>query len=190
MLQRDGYRDPYRDHPKEILARLPAQEIENAVKDAIFKKFKTIENLADLFGMDVEKARRNLEYISSKYKTLDVAVEKFITKVSVGTDVLKIQINLLSLENIIKGNMNVDLELEKSKTIISQPYKTRRAKLGALIIEPADAQDPDVFDLPSGQFKAWIQGIIWREEHFNGMTLQAIADREGFSATHILKYVK
>ena len=48
----------------------------------------------------------------------------------------------------------------------------------------------DPFDRPEPEIRAWVQGIIWRDEHFRGMALEQIAIREGVSATHIVKYIK
>jgi hypothetical protein len=55
-------------------------------------------------------------------------------------------------------------------------YKTSRAKQGAIVIEAKD--ETDVFDLPSTNLKKLVQGVIWRDEHFDGMALKDIALRE------------
>ena len=47
----------------------------------------------------------------------------------------------------------------------------------------------DPFDLPPQQLKNLIRGVIWRDEHFAGMSMKAIADREGLSKAGVQKIV-
>ncbi|HRJ11967.1 MAG TPA: hypothetical protein PKW15_01850 [Alphaproteobacteria bacterium] len=35
-----------------------------------------------------------------------------------------------------------------------------------------------MFDLPSHELRDLIRGFIWRDEHFNGMTIREIAKRD------------
>jgi hypothetical protein len=74
---------------------------------------------------------------------------------------------------------------EDTKEIIV-PYITRRAHRGAIVIQPdrPDA-DKDPLDLPSGELRNLIRGLIWRDEHFGGKTLRDIAKRERFSEGYV-----
>lgn len=63
-------------------------------------------------------------------------------------------------------------------------YTIRRAKKGALVIAP-EKQHKDIFDLPLNELKKLVQGFIWRDEHFSGMTLRDIAKREEFSEGYV-----
>ncbi len=47
----------------------------------------------------------------------------------------------------------------------------------------------DPFELPPQQLKNLIRGVIWRDEHFAGMSMKAIADREGLSKAGVQKIV-
>lgn len=180
----------YRDHPKGIMARLPAQEIENAVTKAVAERFKSIESLASVLTVNAEENRRSLEYIVAQ-NIPPLPVQDILEKIIVNADTLNIRIKTAALHDFIKERFEIDVgSPESSKIDIIIPYKIRRSRNGAVIIEPANTDQSDPFDMPASELKSWIQGIVWREEHFNGMTLQAIADREGFSATHILKYIK
>lgn len=64
------------------------------------------------------------------------------------------------------------------------PFKIRRAYKGAIILQP-DNKNHDPFDLPPHELRNLVKGTIWREEHFNGMTLPDIAKRDGFSKQHV-----
>jgi len=37
--------------------------------------------------------------------------------------------------------------------------------------------------------KTLVRGIIWRDEHFQGMTLEEIAKREGLSASYVANVI-
>lgn len=57
-----------------------------------------------------------------------------------------------------------------------------RAQDGAVVIQ---SEYKDVFDLPPKALKKLIQGVIWRDEHFDGMAIKAIARREGCSHDYV-----
>jgi hypothetical protein len=78
--------------------------------------------------------------------------------------------------------------LSKETAIIVGAYNTRRARKGAVVIEP-EKPDWDIFDLPRDQLKKLVQGFIWREEHFQGLTLRQIAEREDLSDSYVGKQI-
>jgi hypothetical protein len=43
--------------------------------------------------------------------------------------------------------------------------------------------------MPSGELRNLIRGLIWRDEHFGGMTLRDIGNREGFSEGYVGKCI-
>lgn len=51
------------------------------------------------------------------------------------------------------------------------------------MIEPDGPKD--IFDLPPTKLKKLVQGFIWRDEHFDGLTLKEIARREGCSEAYV-----
>jgi hypothetical protein len=57
-----------------------------------------------------------------------------------------------------------------------------------VVIEP-EKPDRDIFDLPSDQLKKLVQGFVWRNEHFQGLTIRQIAEREGLSDSHVGKQI-
>lgn len=67
-------------------------------------------------------------------------------------------------------------------------YNTRRGKKSSLVIEP-EKPDRDIFDLPPDQLKKFVQGFIWRDEHFQGLTIRQIAEREGLSDSYVGKQI-
>lgn len=74
---------------------------------------------------------------------------------------------------------------------IELPSVIGRAKTGSLILAApkSAAETNDPFNRPEEEIRRWVQGIIWRDEHFRGMPMEQIAKREGVSATHIYRLV-
>ena len=105
---------------------------------------------------------------------------------------VSIRINTAAFRNWLTQTYSVALpEPIKSDHEIDVPFVTGRAKTGSLILAPANKarNTHDPFDRPEPEIRSWVQGVIWRDEHFRGKPLQQIASREGVSATHILKYI-
>ncbi len=73
---------------------------------------------------------------------------------------------------------------------IKIPYITRRAHKGSISSE-ADkgSAGRDPLDLPSGELRNLVRGLIWRDEHFGGMTLRDIGKRQGFSEGYVGKCI-
>jgi len=63
------------------------------------------------------------------------------------------------------------------------PLMVSKARRGAIVIEPVGPKD--IFDLPHIKLKKLVQGIVWRDEHFDGLTLKEIAGREGCSEAYL-----
>ena len=63
-------------------------------------------------------------------------------------------------------------------------YTTKRARSGATIIEPTSTKR-DLFDIPKADLQKLTQGLMWRDEHFDGMSLKDIAKREDYSEAYV-----
>jgi hypothetical protein len=63
------------------------------------------------------------------------------------------------------------------------PFTVGKAKSGAIVIKPDGPKD--IFDLRPNKLKKLVQGIIWREEHFDELTLKEIARREYCSEAYV-----
>ena len=90
-------------------------------------------------------------------------------------------------ENSYKISINPQAETFQ----IEIPFVTGRAKSWALVLEDESGieKKKDVFDMPSDELQRWLQGVIWRDEHFRGMPIERIAARENVSSSHIHKYI-
>ncbi len=63
-----------------------------------------------------------------------------------------------------------------------------RANKGAIIISSKNG-DYDPLDLAPHQLRNLVRGIVWRDEHFDGMSIEGIAAREGLSKSSVRKII-
>lgn len=179
----------YRDHPKGIIARLPAQELEDLVCRAVEGLFRE-PTLSEIFGLDRED--ENLRHIAGQTFDARDLLRVLGIRIVVQERQIVISISTHALQKGLSGKYRVSLpEPLLNRLDLEVSFVTGRAKTGTLILQPANKvrNMPDPFDRPEPEIRAWVQGIIWRDEHFRGMPLQKIAAREGVSHTHILKYI-
>lgn len=176
-----------RNHPDGLLGRLPAHEIESAIENSIRNYLSNRESVADLFDLDKQDNAEVLQAVIDHQRSIpmDHLAKNCIERVVIETDKLEIQININNLAESLSSLTKVKIyELQDSVRTISAPHSIRRVKKGALVIAP-EKSEQDIFDLPSEQLKKLIQGFIWRDEHFAGMTIKGIVSRESYSQSYI-----
>ena len=172
----------YEDHPNKQVERIPAHEIEGVVYKAIWK------NIPELIQ---GTSAHILEHIikNEQSVTADNFMRKVVKKVTVGLEDLTIEINLKSLKEVLDNKFKVSVHVDGEAQEIIWPYKIAKGKKGTLIIQSnADGGDP--LDMPPEQLQRLVQGIAWRDEYFEGMTLKEIAAREKCSDSYVSKCIK
>ncbi len=115
-------------------------------------------------------------------------VQGIIQHITIQSDSIEIELNIEELCNAFTEATGVKIHSPKETAHIVGAYNARRAKKGAVVIEP-EKPDRDIFDLPPDQLKKLVQGFIWRDEHFQGLTIRQIAEREGLSDSHVGKQI-
>lgn len=74
---------------------------------------------------------------------------------------------------------------------IEVPFRLGKSWHGAVVIRPPETGTPeDMFDLPSHELRDLIRGFIWRDEHFNGMTIREIAKRDKRSDAFVGRMIR
>lgn len=174
----------YRDHPKGIMARIPAHEIEKTVTDAIKAWLTNAEEWQKAFpGITEEHAywlTENLLPVRSRF------IKTIIKKVIVQSDHLNIDISTKKLREEIENHAELSLGTTVTPTItINTAYKTSRAKRGSVIINSPARSQNDPFDIPTDQLKRIVRGTIWRDEHFAGVPIKQIAQEGGHSENYV-----
>lgn len=174
---------------EDALDRIPAHEIENRVEEAIRKKLSEFESAASLLNIDTAFQPDLIQAINQKQMCLPGRniVLKSVEKVVIDQTQITILVKIERLSQVIGESLSIAMPKISDETKeINVPYISRRAHRGAIVIEP-DRQnvERDPLDLPSGELRNLIRGMIWRDEHFGGMTLRDIAKRERFSEGYV-----
>jgi DNA invertase Pin-like site-specific DNA recombinase len=177
----------YKDHPKGVLSRIPAHAIESAVVNAIKQNLKNENGIAELLGLDIREDCDAIDYIQRHYESFsDNELISVIGKIRLDTDILMIDINLHLMRELIARRLVLKMppNEDKETACIKASYHARKSYLGSVIVEPKS--DNNILNNlhPKAQ-KTLVRGIIWRDQHFQGMTLNEIASREGLSATYV-----
>lgn len=175
----------YRDHPKGVMARIPAHEIEQVVCDAL--RSRLIEALA----LDQIDDLTVIDHINRHAPFTEGLVKICVNKIIVGQKTLEIDIHAARLHQTLEKELDIVIPKKygkpNHKTFVS--FTIRRAYKGAIILKPKNDDEHDPFDLPPQQLKNLIRGIIWRDEHFSGMAMSNIAKREKLSKAGIRKII-
>lgn len=180
----------YRDHPKGVIARIPAHEIEIFVHKAVEDILRDKAQTADALGLNKENDYKTLSLISSGLANLTELVGT-VQRIIVDVDSLTIKINRSGLCKYLGQalDLKIELPLDRITHDLTLPYTTKRALKGVVIIKP-DQQKKDMFDLPPQELRNLIRGFVWRDDHFKGETLEQIAAREGFSDAFVGRLIR
>lgn len=171
----------YKDHPKGVLARLPAHEIEKFVEQTLRQQILSL--CADIEPQQLKYVRNHQDKIPYN-ELLNDCVEKII--LNIDTVILYIKPSLLS--TLIEVYLKLNIKVKQIPYELTVPFRLRKSSHGTQIIE-TPSQDKGLFDLPSATLKKIILGTIWREDHFNGATLKDIAKREKYSQAYVGKAI-
>ena len=164
-----------KSHPRFKRARFPAHEIEKVVEGALRNH---------LHDFVLDKDNSCFMYFIENHAALPSydLVRSLISKVIVQENSLQLHIQPKKLEKLASRHLGISLECSEDELVIEEPFKSERSDDGAIII---NSKNRDVFDLPPKLLKKLVQGVIWRDEHFDGMAIKAIARREGCSHDYV-----
>ena len=169
----------YRNHPKGLISRLPAHEIERVIELNLRK------NIAELLKEPDETRQAHLIKHMPEIPG-PVLIKSLVTKITIDLDHLKISINpdglRIPAQNFLQISLLENAIMEDNITV---PYSVRRGRNGAIIINPNQHSKKDIFDLPADELKRLIQGIDWRDRHFAGEQMSDIAKAEGYSSSYV-----
>ena len=174
-----------RNHPKGVISRLPAHEIETSVLDAIAAEMRDIKKLSGMLGLDAASSSQMLEHITkSRVPIHDLYAS--IHRIVVDTDRLTIEVSTKILVGCINAALNTGLAIDDTDKTYSLilPYYTKRACRGAVVIQTGDAKD-----LLDRKLEPLVKGTIWRDEHFKGKPFSEIARENGCSRSFVVRLV-
>ena len=168
----------FKDHPKGLMARLPATEIEDVISRSL---------RAHISGALSRGADHEQQYVLQNLdKFSDEDLTKFVAKrISIGSDEINLSVHSAGLHELVQDKLSIALgnkiQLDEQLTI---PYCVKQGRSGCLVINPDD-KDKDLMALPADELKRLVQGIIWRDRHFAGETIVGIAESENYSRTFV-----
>lgn len=162
-----------RGHTNGAIARIPAQEIEDFIEQQVRATLSNTRKIAEASSIDH----------TENYEALQSAAQK-----SGGMKVSEV-FSLLKKAVISPDSITLEIDLYKLKlpaTVkITVPFQSRKSWRGAVVIQPASSESKDTIDLPPRELRDLIRGLIWRDEHFNGMTIRDLAASEGHSEVFV-----
>ena len=166
------------------MARLPAHELEKTIVKAVRK------DVPDILDLDPSEDYRVIDHIKGNPSEGDELVKSCVQKIMVGQEVLTIEISPERLRSFLEEKLKLTIpsKLDQRPHTISVPFSTTRASKGAIIMSPKNG-DHDPLDLPPHQLRNLVRGIVWRDEHFDGMSIEDIAAREGLSKSGVRKII-
>lgn len=172
----------YRDHPKGTMVRIPAYEIEKFVTDTIETK------LLDILALDPIDDQHSIQHITGKNIPHSTLITEGVNNITVNQSCLEIDVNPARMRETLKAYLELDIPERSKETshVLSVPFKLNRANRGAIILKPENSSR---LDLPPEQLKNLVRGVVWRDEHFAGMSMRAIARRENMSEAGIRKII-
>lgn len=164
--------------PDGSISRVPAHELETIVEQAIR------ERMVELLPPETEPDI--LDYILKNQDAIPTPdlIRSCVERVIIGFNQITIKVNPSPLCQIIEKEFKIRIQTQDALIKLEIPFKMGKAKRGAVVIRPTDTH-PDVLDLPPEKIKKVVQGIIWRDEHFGGMTLRDISLREKCSEAYV-----
>ena len=169
-----------RDYPKHIIARIPADGLEDLIIKAVTELLKG-KSILDILGIN-ESDKKNVDWIAKQedhVKATDI-IKTTLKQAVVHEDNIALQFNWPELVKVLSAQLKMDVSApDKDIYAHSIPFSTRRAEKGALVIR-AKAKDEkdDPFDKTPLEMKNWVRGIVWRNEFFKGTMIADIAKRE------------
>ena len=169
-------------------SKLPASEIEKTVQNKFLKALKNLDVVSSIFDLpliDYIKDFTEIANTINKNHTQNLAKE-CVDRVMLHDERIDIYINRQALINFCQGASNITLPMtEKEPYILTNTFKTQRTTKGAIIISNSD----NPLDLPPNTIKQWVQGIVWRDEHFDGKSMKQIAQERNVSSAYIAKCI-
>jgi len=172
-----------RAHPKHLIARLPAHEIEQVIENALR------DHLPNMWPGDASDQSRDHFLRNQDVIPSQDLIREIVSKVTIDLEKVVIRFQAHGLENLTNRFFQLNLQdIQLNLQPLSIAYNTKKTERGAVVIEAED-QLRDMFAVSPGTLKKLIQGIVWRDEHFKGTDLKDIAIKYGHSEGYVGKVI-
>ena len=175
-----------REHPKHIIARIPADSFENMIVRAVTDLLKG-DKIIEILNIK-ESNQINANWLVKREGQIKInEIMKSVEQSIVHEDKVILCFNWPALVKTLSGHLDVEFSPpEKEIYNYTIPFSTRRAEKGALIIQSkAKEEKDDPFAKTPLELKNWVRGIVWRDEFFKGTMIADIAKREKIDPRYV-----
>lgn len=93
-----------------------------------------------------------------------------------------IKLDPTKFKKLVEEYLNVSVTGSDEIFEITLPFQTSRGRDTSIIIQSGEK---DIFDISAEDTKKLVQGIVWRDEHLDGVHINEIAKRENYSSRYI-----
>ncbi len=176
-----------RDHPKHVIARIPAESFETMLVQTIDGLLKG-DRLLNILGI-AKRDRTNVAWLAKRQgqiKTGDV-IKHALKEAIIHEDKVILTFNWPALVKKLSSHLEVELPSPETKIYRhSVPFSVTRAGKGTGIVQ-AKARDgkPNPFARTPLELRNWVRGTIWRNEFFKGTMIADIAKREKIDPRYV-----
>ncbi len=160
--------------------------------DVVFsgRNERSAKEVLHILGLDPAEDYRVIDHIKGHLPEGDELVKSCVQKIMVGQEILTIEASQERLRSFLEEKLKLAIPNNAVQPlhILSVPFSTTRANKGAIIMSRKNGEH-DPLDLPAHQLRNLVRGIVWRDEHFDGMSIEDIAAREGLSKSGVRKVI-
>jgi hypothetical protein len=180
-----------RDHPSNIIARIPSETFEKTVLKAA-NELLSGDQLLSVLGIGEDNLKL-AKWVKANAHQLELnEVLACLNKAVVHEQEVVLHFNWPNLVNYIDRQLKIELlQPGQVEYLHNIPFTTRRADKGALIMCSKDESvENDPFDKSPLELKNWVRGIVWRDEFFDGTMITDIAKREKLDARYVGRLIE
>ena len=169
------------------VSKIPVHEIETIIEGALRDSLGNIKKAAEVLYLHEEYDNYLLNKIiecSTCISMRDLLTG--VKKITLTEMRVILSLDVANMRKLVSNQAKADFPDGGFKSIheIVVPYKKTRVSKGAIVIQPEGGKK-DMLDLPPPELKKLIQGFAWRDEHFKGLTIRQIAQREKVSDSYV-----
>ena len=179
-----------KDKSNKTIHRLSATEIEPFVEKVIREHLTDLDKVITLFDFDPAQHVDLYKTISENQSLIETQdlINLSVKKIIVYPNKMLIRLTTAKLfEYLVEELGLISNHIVSEEKEIETEFMTRSTNKGAIKVEPKrnGVADNILENLSPIELRNLVRGMIWREDHFNGMSLKEIASRDDVSDNYV-----
>jgi DNA invertase Pin-like site-specific DNA recombinase len=178
-----------RNHPKHVIARIPAEQIEKIISNAVKDCLINSEKMSQVLNVDDQAL---LSFLKENFDNtwINEIIKHVMTKVVINLGTLEMHLSKPKLNSLLSKKLNINLPDSEDEIHIEKlSFITRRGDR-VTIIAGSSPEKLSPFAKDPIKLKNWVRSIVWREEFFDGVKIEDIAKRENFTSRYIGRQIE